>query len=110
MSKFLTAIVVTLAAATGLAIAQTAPPPSPSQSPSTAPPAATAPGGPAGAAAAMDPAVDAKFKAADKDGSGSLEGVELEPFKAQMTRIDADKDGKISRAEYAAAARAGLIR
>ncbi len=110
MTKFLTAIVVTLAAATGLAIAQTSPQPNPSQSPSTAPPAATVPGGPGGAAGAADPAVEAKFKAADKDGSGNLEGAELEPMKAQMTRIDTDKDGKVSRQEFAAAARAGLIR
>jgi hypothetical protein len=52
----------------------------------------------------------AKFKAADKDGNGALEGAEINPFKASMTKIDTDNDGKITREEYAAASRSGVIR
>ncbi len=59
---------------------------------------------------AADAAVDAKFKAADKNNSGSLDGAELDAYKANMAKIDTDKDGKISRAEFAAAVKSGLIK
>jgi hypothetical protein len=100
MNKFATASILALTlAATGTAWAQTSPPAMPA-----APPAATAP------AATMDPAVEAKFKAADKAGTGFIEGPALEPYKSVMAQVDTNKDGKISRAEFAAAAKAGLIK
>jgi len=91
MNKLVTGTFVVLALAAGQAIAQTTP--APTQAP-----------------AAADAAVDAKFKAADKNGSGSLEGVEVDAFKTNLTKIDSDKDGKVSRAEFAAATKAGLIK
>jgi hypothetical protein len=65
---------------------------------------------PAKTAAVDTAAVDAKFKAADKNGNGSLEGAELDAYKATLAQIDANKDGKISRDEFAAASKAGLIK
>ena len=72
-------------------------------------PAPKAPTAPA-AATVIDPAVDAKFKAADKDNNGVLDGAELTLYKADMAKIDTDKDGKISRAEFAAAVKSGVIK
>lgn len=60
--------------------------------------------------AAPDAAVEAKFKAADKNGSGTLEGAEVDAYKANMTKIDTNKDGKVSREEFAAATKAGVIK
>jgi EF hand len=100
MQKIITGSIFALLLASSQAFAQTAPP-------------ATAPKAPAAGAATpvqMDPASEAKFKAADKDNSGSLEGPELEPLKSIMDQVDTDKDGKVSRAEYAAAVKAGLVR
>ena len=88
MNKTLTGTFVALAIAAGPALAQTTPP----------------------AAPAVDAAVDAKFKAADKNNNGSLDGAEVDAYKANLTKIDADKDGKISRAEFAAATKSGLIK
>ena len=62
------------------------------------------------AAPAADAAVVAKFKAADKNNNGSLDGTELEAYKTNMSKIDTDKDGKISQAEFVAAAKAGHIK
>jgi hypothetical protein len=53
---------------------------------------------------------EAKFKAADKNGNGALEGTETDAFKANMTRIDTNKDGKVTREEYLAAAKSGVLR
>jgi EF hand len=58
----------------------------------------------------VDPAVEAKFEAVDEDNSGSLEGAEVEAYKPAMVQIDTDKDGKISREEFAAAVTAGTIK
>lgn len=65
----------------------------------SAPPAATAP----------NAAAETKFKAADKNGNGTLEGAEVDAFKANLARIDANKDGKISRDEFAAGLKSGVI-
>lgn len=53
---------------------------------------------------------EAKFKAADKDNSGILDGAELEAFRSVLTQVDTNKDGKISRAEFMAGASAGHIK
>ena len=90
MTRFVAGSLLALALATGTAVAQT----------QTTPPAATSP----------DPAVEAKFKAADKNNTGSLEGAEVEAFKGKLAQIDANKDGKVSRDEFAAATKAGHIK
>ena len=53
---------------------------------------------------------EAKFKAADKNGNGSLDGAELDAYKADLAKIDTDKDGKISMAEFSAASKSGVIK
>jgi hypothetical protein len=98
-THFAASILALTMAATGQAWAQSSPPAAPA-----IPPAASA------ATVTMDPATEAKFKAADKTGKGVIEGAALEPFKPVMQEIDTDKDGKISRAEFAAAVKAGVIR
>ena len=59
---------------------------------------------------APDAAVEAKFKAADKNSNGTLEGAEVDAFKANLTKIDTNKDGKVTRDEFAAATKAGTIK
>jgi len=86
--KFITTTLVAFALASGNAFAQATPPKGP----------------------AADAALVAKFKAADKNGNGSLDGTELEAYKANMAQIDTDKDGKISQVEFAAAIKAGHIK
>ena len=88
MLKLMTGTFVALALVAGSAIAQT-----------TTPVAATA-----------DAAIAAKFKAADKNGNGSLDGAELDAYKANLAKIDTDKDGKISMAEFTAASKSGLVK
>ena len=65
---------------------------------------------PAKTAAVDTAAVDAKFKAADKNGNGSLDGAELDAYKADLAKIDTDKDGKISLAEFQAASKSGVVK
>ena len=86
--KLFTGTFLALALASGAAFAQATPPQTP----------------------AADVAVDAKFKAADKNSNGSLDGAELDMFKADLAKIDTNKDGKISGAEYAAATKSGVIK
>ena len=88
MLKLMTGTFVALALVAGSALAQT-----------TTPVAATA-----------DAAIAAKFKAADKNGNGSLDGAELDAYKANLAKIDTDKDGKISMAEFTAASKSGLVK
>jgi hypothetical protein len=57
-----------------------------------------------------DAAVGAKFAAVDEHNSDSLDGAEVEAYKAAMAQIDTNKDGKISREEFAAAIKAGTIK
>jgi hypothetical protein len=57
-----------------------------------------------------NPTVDAKFGAVDEDNSDSLDGAEVEAYKPAMAQIDTNKDGKISRDEFAAAVKAGTIK
>ena len=86
-------IAATIVLATGSAIAQTPPP-------TTTPPAAFK----------MDAATEVKFKAVDKDNNGSLEGAEVDAYKADMTKIDTNKDNKVSPSEFDAAIKSGLIK
>src|SRR5262245_49566408 len=86
--KFITASLLAGALASGGAFAQATPP--------TAPTA--------------DAALVAKFKAADKNSNGSLDGTELDTYKTNMAKIDTDKDGKISQLEFAAPTTAGDIK
>jgi Ca2+-binding EF-hand superfamily protein len=60
--------------------------------------------------AVMDSASEAKFKAADKNNNGKLDGAELNAYSANMSKIDADKDGTISREEFASAVKSGTIK
>jgi Ca2+-binding EF-hand superfamily protein len=57
-----------------------------------------------------NPADEAKFKSADKNGNGTLEGAETDAFKASMTQIDTNKDGKITREEFLAASKSGVVK
>src|SRR5262245_35789792 len=93
--KMLTSAVLALALAAGPVLAQTAP---------------KAPTTPSAPAATMDSATEAKFKAADKDNNGVLEGAELNTYKADLAKIDTNKDGKVSRDEFAAAGKSGVIK
>lgn len=82
------------------AIALTLAPAAYAQSQQPSPPSATTP----------STADEARFKAADKNGNGALEGTETDAYKANMTQIDANKDGKVTREEFLAAAKSGVIR
>ena len=86
--KLLTGTFLALVLASGAAFAQATPPKAP----------------------AADAAGDAKFKAVDKNNNGSLEGAELDAYKADLAKIDTNKDGKISSAEFAAATKSGVIK
>lgn len=88
MMKLFTGTLLAVAVASSAALAQTTPP----------------------AAPAPDAAAEAKFKAADKNSNGTLEGAEVDAYKADLTKIDANKDGKVSRDEFAAASKAGTIK
>ena len=106
-----TAAVITLAA--GAALAQSPAPPTGGPTAAPSAPAATVPAAPAARAApvvTLEPAVEAKFKSFDKDNSGVLDGAEVVAFKTDMTKIDTDKDGKISKVEFGAAVKGGIIK
>ena len=68
--------------------------------PATSPPSQTA---------TADP-VEAKFKTADRNGNGMLEGAETDAYKADLTKIDTNKDGKVSRDEFLSASKSGVIK
>ena len=106
MIKIATTSIFALAALSGAAFAQTAAP----KAPTMTPPAATSTPSTSATTTAMDPAVEAKFKAADKSGKGFIEGNDLTPYKSVMSKVDTDKDGKISKVEFAAAVKAGIIK
>jgi Ca2+-binding EF-hand superfamily protein len=72
----------------------------------TSPPTTTTPAAPSTTAASSD----SRFKAADSNGNGVLEGSELSSFRQNMTQIDKDHDGKVSKAEFADAMKAGLVK
>lgn len=123
MKTTVTSAVVALAFASTAAFAQAPAPTAPAagttapaatQAPAAKPaaPAVTTPAPAAGAAkpAALEPAVEARFKSVDKDNNGTLDGAEIATFKNDMGKIDTDKDGKISRAEFAAAVKGGVIK
>jgi Ca2+-binding EF-hand superfamily protein len=87
MTKILTGALLALSLVAGPALAQTTP-----------------------GIATGDAAVEAKFKAADKNNNGSLDGTELDAYKANLAQIDTDKDGKISLAEFQAANKSGVVK
>ena len=99
MKTLLTSSILALTVAAGAAFAQTTTPKAPATTPSATAPSVT-----------VDAATEAKFKAADKSGKGVIEGADLAPYKAVMDKVDTDKDGKISKAEFAAAAKSGIIK
>jgi hypothetical protein len=103
-TRTLTSIFALAMTTTTAVWAQTTPP-SPSPTVPTAPSSVMS-----DAPVPMDPAAEAKFKAADKSGKGYIEGAELDTFKPVMSKVDTDKDGRISRAEYATAVKAGIIK
>ena len=74
----------------------------------TPPPAVS--GGTTGSIEKADPAMEAKWKALDKDGKGYIDGAGLQAFKPVMTQIDTNGDGKLSKEEFMAAAKAGIIK
>lgn len=86
--KLFTGTFLAIALASGAAFAQATPPKAP----------------------AADAAVDAKFKAVDKNNNGTLEGAELDTYKVNLVQIDTSKDGKISKEEFAAATKSGVIK
>lgn len=94
MQKLLASAVIAVTLASASAFAQ-------------APKAPTAPAAPA---VTLDQAGEAKFKAVDKDNSGVLEATETTAYKADMAKIDTDKDGKVSKAEFASALKSGVIK
>ena len=95
MKKTLVSVATAIVLASGAAFAQT--------------PAPTVPATPP-AAFKMDATTEAKFKAVDKDNNGSLEGAEVDAYKANMSKIDTNKDSKVSPAEFDAAIKSGLIK
>jgi Ca2+-binding EF-hand superfamily protein len=68
-----------------------------------------APGGLAQTATSVQECA-ALWNAADANKDGSLTGQELERFKAIIAKIDTDKDGKISEAEFMAACQKGDLK
>jgi hypothetical protein len=92
-------LALALIAAVSLAPAVVAQTKSPSTSPGTTSPSTTS-----------DAAAETKFKAADKNSSGSLEGAELDAHKSVIAQVDTNKDGKLSRSEFVAGAKAGHIK
>ncbi len=86
---------IAVALALGLAsaaLAQTQPPASSTTAPKTA------------------SAAEAKFKSADTNNNGALEGAELNAFKSTLAQVDTDKDGKLTRGEFDAGVKAGHIK
>jgi hypothetical protein len=58
----------------------------------------------------VNSAAETKFEMADEDNSGILESAEVEAYRSTMAQIDTNKDGKISREEFAVAVKAGAIK
>ncbi len=106
MMKTLTTATLALVLAAGAAIAQTTAPTMPAATPAPAPAATPAPA----PVVKADPANDAKFKTADKNANGMLDGAEVTPFTKDLAKIDTNKDSKISRGEFDVAVKAGLIK
>jgi|LNFM01.1.fsa_nt_gb hypothetical protein len=93
MKNLITAAVIALGLASVPVLAQT-----------------TTPKAPATPQTSMDTTAEAKFKSADKDGNGMLSGAEATAYKSDMAKIDTNKDGNVSRDEFASAVKAGVIK
>ncbi len=106
MMKFAKALAIGIALSSSAALAQTSAPKTPVPAAPTAAPTTATPA----PAAKMEPAVEARFKASDKDGNGMLSGTELTAFTADLSKIDANKDGNVSRDEFASAVKSGVIK
>jgi hypothetical protein len=65
---------------------------------------------PPGSPPAGTSAAEAKFKAADKNSNGSREAAETDAYRADLTRIDTNKDGKITRDEFLTASKSGIVK
>ncbi len=78
--------------------------------PAVTAPTATAPAATKAAEVVLDKAGEAKFTGFDKNANGTLDGTEVAGFKNDMAKIDTDKDGKISKVEFASALKAGVIK
>jgi hypothetical protein len=100
MKTLFTGTLLALTMAAGQAFAQTTPTPTTPSAPAAQPATPSAPAGDA----------EAKFKAADKNNSGMLETTETDAYKAVLAKVDANKDGKISREEFMAGSKAGHIK
>lgn len=111
MIKLLAHAAVALALAAGPALAQSSSSPGTTPNRPSAAPGASSAGGTKGTGSmGTDANAVAKFKAADKNATGMLEGDELAPYRAQLSSVDTDKDGKISQAEFTVGMTAGHIK
>ncbi len=111
MIKLVTHAAVALALAAAPAWAQTSTGSGKTPSGSSATPGTSSAGGTKGTGSmGTDGNAVAKFKAADKNATGMLEGDELAPYRAQLSSVDTDKDGKISQAEFTVGMTAGHIK
>ncbi len=91
--------------------AQTGPAAPPATGPGTSSPGGTTKGtGSIGTGSTGTDAVAVgKFRAADTNASGLLEGNELAPYRDRLSAIDTNKDGRISRTEFTIGSAAGHI-
>lgn len=111
MTKLIPCALVAAALAAAPAIAQTTSPQTnaPAASPGTSSPGGTTQGTDS-KGTGTDAAAVAKFKAADKNANGMLEGDETTAYRAQLSSIDTNKDGKISHIEFTVGMTAGHIK
>lgn len=56
------------------------------------------------------PDCTALWKSADKNSDANLVGTEADKYKSVMTKVDTDKDGKISQTEFTSACQRGDIK
>ena len=59
---------------------------------------------------AAKPDCSVLWKGADKNSDANLAGTEADKYKAVMTKVDTNKDGKISQTEFTSACQRGDIK